>query len=182
MASLGLLCFQIFFSGRTCDLKMTPSLQEFRCLGFVPLGARALEECGESGIPMRWGAQRNPGKWLGARAQIIARQPLGDRMEKSKDPASCLQDVHHFPYFPGGDRAQARPHSGPLPPRGCVHGLPQESAHSRTFSWSICCMLSMVLDSSGNVPSCLSGTCDIFFFGGGCISSRNWGTCDSKYL
>lgn len=64
MAPLGLLAFALFY-GRACDLAVTYSLQELRCLDFAPLGAGTLKECGESGMPMRWGAQRDPSKPTG---------------------------------------------------------------------------------------------------------------------
>lgn len=154
-------CFALkFFSGRPCDLNITPSLQEFRFLGFVPLGARALEECGESGIPMRWGAQRNPSKWLGA-LQDSPRETAW-RRTRIQPPSFRTFITSHVSQV--GTVAQARPHSGPLPLRGYVHRLPQESAHSRTFSWSICCMPSMVWVPRG--MSSLALVAPVTFFGG----------------
>lgn len=64
MAPLGLPAFALFY-GRACDLTVASSLQELKCLGFVPLGAGILKECGESGMPMRWGAQSDPSKPTG---------------------------------------------------------------------------------------------------------------------
>lgn len=107
--------------------------------------------------------QRNPDKWPGASAQIIARQPLGDSKERTRIQPPSFRTFITSHASKVGTVAPARPHSGLLPPRGCVHGPPQESAHSRTFSWSICCVPPVVLGSSGNVLSCLSGTCDIFW-------------------
>lgn len=131
-------------------------------MGFVPLGARALEECGKSGIPMRWGAQRNPSKRLGASAQIIARQPPGDSMEKNKDPASFLQDIHHFLCFPGGDSgpsqaslwATSSKRLCSWPPAG-VGSFPHVFMEHLLYA-------EHGVGSLGNVLSCLSGICDIF--------------------
>lgn len=50
-----------FFNGRRRDLKVVPSLHELTCLGFVPVGAGARKERGESGAPVPWGARRDPG-------------------------------------------------------------------------------------------------------------------------
>lgn len=64
MAPLGLPALALFY-GRACDLTVASSRQKLRCLGFVPLGAGILKEYGESGMPMRWGTQRDLSKPTG---------------------------------------------------------------------------------------------------------------------
>nr|KAF6387410.1 hypothetical protein mMyoMyo1_007912 [Myotis myotis] len=113
---------------------------------------------------MRWGAQRNPSKWLGASAQIIARQPPGDSMEKNKDPASFLQDIHHVPCFPGGDRGPSQASLWATSSKRLCSSPPAGVAHSRTFSWSICCVPSMVWVPRG--MSSLALVAPVTFFGG----------------
>lgn len=115
MASLGMLAFA-FFSGRTYDLKVTPSFQELRRLGCVPLGAGALKACGVSGMPMRWGAQRDPSKVAGSKHSDACKTDLG-RRTRIRPPSFRTFITSHI--SPVGTVAQARPHSTPLLPRGC---------------------------------------------------------------
>lgn len=114
--SPGAACFCTIFSGRTCDLKVTPSLQELRCLGFVPCGLECERKWGVGPCPQDEKLKGIPGVLAGTCSQIGGRTALGDSVEENKDPASFLQDVPHLPDLPDGDSG---PHSRPLPPRGC---------------------------------------------------------------
>lgn len=87
-------------------------------------------------------------------------QPLGDHMEKSKDPT--------FRTFITSHSSLWRQWPQPGPPwaassKRLCEWPPAESARSRTFPRSICCTPGMVLGFLGNVLSCLEGTCDIFW-------------------
>lgn len=67
-------CFCTFLAGRRRDGKVGTCLLELPCLGFVPSAAGARKACGEQGLPVRWGSQRDPSQPAGQQVvQNLAR-------------------------------------------------------------------------------------------------------------
>lgn len=91
-------------------------------------------------------------------------------MEKNKDPASFLQDLHHLLCFPGGDSGPSQASLEAASSKGLSVVPREDSAQLRAFLSSIYCMPSVVLGSLGDseeesVLACLHGTCGVFWEG-----------------
>nr|KAF6392617.1 hypothetical protein mPipKuh1_007806 [Pipistrellus kuhlii] len=130
---------------------------------------------------MRGGAQRNPGK-------MAVEQELRTLQDSPWETAwrrARIQPSGHSSLLivPCGDSGPSQAPLWPLLQEAVFMAACRSPLVPAHFHGASAVCLAWCWDSSGNVLSCFSGTCDIFFFwGGGGILSRNWGTCDSKYL
>lgn len=133
-----------FVRGRQCGLNVAPSLQELRCLGFVPLAGRGLELCKNVGswAAHEWGVQRAPSKPAWERVGIIATPRLGDWRGEERGCASFFQDAHHLLSFPGGD-------SGPSQASLVATSSNRLSVVSRQDSAQLCMFLSSICCGAG---------------------------------